>query len=180
MLVLALCVIVVALARQIGTLHLRLGPRGALEVDDEGPRLGDSAPAETTRDLQGRELTIGERGRSQLLLFVSPGCRVCDEVLPALPVIARQYKLAPFLITDADRSEAAAAYDSKTSVAPLIADQDVVRSYRVPGTPYVVVVDDAGVVRAKGTVNTLEQMEGLVETALARATSGSGVGEPAR
>jgi hypothetical protein len=38
----------------------------------------------------------------------------------------------------------------------------------VPGTPYAVVLDALGVVRAKGTVNNLEQMEGLVDTATAR------------
>ncbi len=37
LLVVVLAAIVVALARQVGTLHLRLGPRGALEVDSEGP-----------------------------------------------------------------------------------------------------------------------------------------------
>ena len=37
--------LVVALARQIGTLHLRLAPRGALEVDAEGPPLGRGARA---------------------------------------------------------------------------------------------------------------------------------------
>ena len=34
-LLVVLCVVVVALARQVGTLHLRLGPRGALEIDTE-------------------------------------------------------------------------------------------------------------------------------------------------
>jgi hypothetical protein len=38
----------------------------------------------------------------------------------------------------------------------------------VPGTPYAVYVDKAGLVRAKGTVNTLEQLEGLVVTGRAR------------
>ena len=33
-LLVVLCVVVIALARQVGTLHLRLGPRGALEIDD--------------------------------------------------------------------------------------------------------------------------------------------------
>ena len=32
----------------------------------------------------------------------------------------------------------------------------------MPGTPYAVYVDFAGYVRAKGTINTLEQLEGLV------------------
>jgi hypothetical protein len=38
LLVIALCV--VALSRQVGILHLRLGPLGALEIDDGGPPLG--------------------------------------------------------------------------------------------------------------------------------------------
>ncbi len=37
--------------------------------------------------------------------------------------------------------------------------------WNVPGTPFAVVMDAAGVVRAKGTVNNLEQIEGLVDTA---------------
>ena len=38
----------------------------------------------------------------------------------------------------------------------------------VPGTPYAVVLDPTGVVRAKGTVNNLEQVEGLIDTARER------------
>ncbi len=40
-LLVVLAVVVVALARQVGTLHLRLGPRGALADDDVGPALGE-------------------------------------------------------------------------------------------------------------------------------------------
>jgi len=43
--------------------------------------------------------------------------------------------------------------------------------WNVPGTPFVVVLDELGVVRAKGTVNNLEQVEGLLDTA-ARRVSG--------
>jgi len=38
----------------------------------------------------------------------------------------------------------------------------------VPGVPFVVVFDEFGAVRSKGTVNTLEQVEGLVDTARRR------------
>ena len=38
-------------------------------------------------------------------------------------------------------------------------------SFDVPGTPYLMVLDELGIVRAKGTVNNLEQVEGLVDTA---------------
>jgi hypothetical protein len=41
--------------------------------------------------------------------------------------------------------------------------------YEIPGTPYVILLDASGIVRAKGTVNNLEQLEGLVDTARRRA-----------
>ena len=53
--------------------------------------------------------------------------------------------------------------------APVVPGGGVAREYAVPGTPYVVILDRSGVVRAKGTVNNLEQVEGLLDTARDRA-----------
>ena len=47
-------------------------------------------------------------------------------------------------------------------------DPELERVYDVPGTPFVLVMDELGIVRAKGTVNNLEQVEGLVDLALRR------------
>ncbi len=43
----------------------------------------------------------------------------------------------------------------------------------MPGTPYVVILDAEGVVQAKGTVNNMEQMEGLVDTSRRRVVEPS-------
>lgn len=169
-LVIALAIIVVALARQIGTLHLRLGPRGALEIDDEGPPLGTTLPPVETTDIDGNRLTLGGPGEAQLLLFVSPGCMVCEQVLPSVPVVAQMGKLKPYVLTDVDDVETSLVYADKRLRAPLVSAMSFLSNYDVPGTPYVVVTDDDGVVRAKGTVNNLEQMEGLVDSARRRAS----------
>ena len=168
-LVLVLCVVVVALARQIGTLHLRLGPRGALEMDDEGPPLGQSPPHADVVAMDGSPLTIGGPSPARVLMFVSPGCLVCEQVLPALPVLARTSKLEAIVVTDVDEAETKTAFGSKGLGLPVVSSREVMQSYQVPGTPYVVVMDDRGLVRGKGTVNNLEQMEGLIETALRRS-----------
>jgi methylamine dehydrogenase accessory protein MauD len=168
LLVIVLCVVVVALARQIGTLYLRLGPRGALEMDDEGPPLGEAPQPLEGSDGDGRPVHIGGPGDAQLLMFVSPGCHVCDQVLPSLPVVAHDARLSPIVITDADPEETALVFATKAVAAPVVAGIEIAQHYEVPGTPYVVVLDDMGVVRAKGTVNNLEQMEGLVTTARKR------------
>jgi methylamine dehydrogenase accessory protein MauD len=169
LLVVVLFIVVVALARQIGTLHLRLGPRGALEMDDEGPALGEAPEAVDTRDIEERPVTIGGPGSAQVLLFVSPGCMLCEQVLPSLPAIASSNDLVPYVLTDVDATEAALTFGPKRLPAPVVPAQGIASAYQVPGTPYVVVLDRHGVVRAKGTVNNLEQMEGLIDTGRRRA-----------
>lgn len=177
-LVVALCFVVVALAHQIGTLYMRLGPRGALEMDDEGPPLGESLEAVEAEDLEGRAVMVGGPGQPQLLLFVSPGCQVCEQVLPSLPVVARGGALSPHVVTDADPDEALIAFGRRNLGAPVIVSLEAAQSYAVPGTPYVIATDHSGVVVGKGTVNNLEQMEGLVATAARRAEANIGERTP--
>jgi hypothetical protein len=141
-----LAVVVVALARQIGVLHLRLEPLGALEIDDEGPGLGDAPPPRSARAAAGSTVYVGGSGEQRLLTFVSPTCPVCERVLPSLPAAADAFGLE----------------------LQVVSDPELERAYNVPGVPFVVVFDEFGVVRSKGTVNTLEQVEGLVDTARRR------------
>lgn len=166
--VIALCIVVVALARQIGTLHLRLGPRGALELDEEGPPVGEAPPVVITMAPDGNEVEVGGPGPARLLLFASPGCLVCDRVLPSLDVVATAGGMEPLVITDVDPVETKLAYPSSRTTVRVVSGIDAISRYEVPGTPFVVIMDDKGVVRAKGTVNNLEQLEGLVDTAMRR------------
>lgn len=166
LLVLVLSLVVVSLARQIGTLHLRLAPRGALEVDAEGPNLGEASEPVVVRAPGGELVAVGGPGDPQLLLFVSPGCSLCRDVLPALPVAARTGGMMPIVISDSDAMHPAAPAGVPGVVAP-----EVARAYGVPGTPYAVALDAIGIVRAKGLVNNLEQLEGLVDTAHRRLES---------
>lgn len=146
-LVSVLAVVVVALARQIGVLQLRLAPLGALEVDDEGPPLGEAPEARRVRTPDGSSRVLGGPGRGRLVAFVSDTCPICEQVAPSLPAAAGASGLE----------------------LQLVSDPDLETAYRVPGVPFVVVLDEVGVVRSKGTVNSLEQVEGLVDTARRRS-----------
>lgn len=73
-----------------------------------------------------------------------------------------------FVISDSEETNAAHEYASVGRGSPVVLAPDIAHTYQVPGTPYAVILDALGVVRAKGTVNNLEQMEGLVDTALSR------------
>ena len=79
--VLGLVVVVLALARQIGILYERVAPMGALMMD-QGPKVGEVAPAFTLDSIGGGKLSIGgHTGRSQLLFFLSPTCPVLQEIV---------------------------------------------------------------------------------------------------
>jgi methylamine dehydrogenase accessory protein MauD len=171
MLVLILALLLISLARQVGALHLRLGPRGALELDDEGPPLGEAPPPIETRDIDGEAATIGGPGTPQFLLFVSPNCLICRSILPSVPVVSKVGKMAPYVISDAPDELDSREYASIRGATRVILGPGIAETYAVPGTPYAIVLDARGVVRAKGTVNNLEQMEGLVDTATARLRS---------
>src|SRR5262249_23611334 len=84
--VLALLAVVFALTRQIGVLHERIAPAGALMIN-RGLTVGEQAPVVEVVDLNRTPLRVGaERsdGLSTLILFVSPTCPVCESLLPAL------------------------------------------------------------------------------------------------
>jgi len=164
LLVVALTTLVLALARQVGTLHLRLGPRGALEIDDEGPPLGEAPQPTELESAGGGSILLGGGGPERLVLFVSPSCPVCREVAPSLAPIARAGGLEPLVVADVDDVEAGHLRDELRTPAPIAHGAELAGSWAVPGTPYAVVLDRWGVVRAKGTVNSLEQLEGLVDT----------------
>jgi hypothetical protein len=138
-----LTIVVIALARQIGVLHLRLDPVGALEVDDEGPSLGDALEAKAARASDGTRTLVGGPGPRRLVAFVSATCPICDRLRPSLPAAAAAAGL----------------------VLQTVSDPDLEAAHGVPGVPFVVVLDESGVVRSKGTVNSLEQVEGLADTA---------------
>lgn len=168
-LVVTLSVVVVALARQIGTLHLRLGPRGALEIDDEGPVLGEVLAADTRTAIDGSLIEVGGPGRRQVILFASPTCHLCEALAPSLQVAARAHDATALMLIDADESETMLAYNAKNYDAPIVAASDLVQRLHIPGTPFVVVLDELGIVQAKGTANNLEQLEGLIDTAIERS-----------
>ena len=163
-LVLVLAVAVFALARQVGVLFERVAPMGAL-VTDSGPRVGEASPRFDLAALDGRPVTVGAEGpRALLLFFVSPTCPVCKKLLPILKSVAGSEK-AWLDIALASDGEAAAhrafVADRKLDQFPYLLSRDLGVSYRVSRLPYGVLIDKAGVVRAKGLVNNREQLESL-------------------
>jgi hypothetical protein len=82
-----------------------------------------------------------------------------------LPAIARNGQLAPFVITDVDLIEAQREFGGGRVQAPIVSGPEAIQRYQVPGTPYAVILDRLGIVRGKGAIISLDQVEALVDAA---------------
>ena len=163
-LMLAVIVALWALARQVGILYERVAPMGAL-VTDAGPKMGEAAPRFDLPSLQGSIVGIGgERSKSQLVYFLSPTCPVCKKLLPVLKSSARAEAewLDVVLASDGEATQHLAFYsDAKLQQFPYVLSADLGMMYRVSRLPYAILIDEHGVIRAKGLINTREHLESL-------------------
>lgn len=164
--VLVLVLAMFALARQIGILHTRLAPAGAL-MTDSGPRLGEPAPMLSVPDLNGTPVAVGGvRKLPQLILFVSPTCPICKELVPVAKSMARDEKLSLVFGSDGGQAKKHSDYASKMKIEdyPYIVSLELGMKFEVSKLPFAVLIDAQGVLRSKGLVNSREHLESLVES----------------
>ncbi len=162
--VLVLLVAVIALSRQIGILYERVAPMGAL-VMDTGPKPGDLAPSFELDALGGGRVRLGGvRERSTLIFFLSPTCPVCKKLLPILKSIrAAESKWLDIVLASDGDAPAHESFRQRAQLTdfPYVLSAALGMQYRVSKLPHAVLVDEAGRVRAKGLVNSREQLDSL-------------------
>lgn len=162
--VLALLLVVLALSRQIGVLYERVAPMGALTID-KGPAVGEPSPKFELNDILGKPQKIGFAGaHSQLVFFVSPTCPVCKKLLPILKSVASSESswLNITLASDGEMPEHLAFYKkAKLEQFPYLLSTEIGMKFQVSKLPYAVLMDENGIIRAKGLINSREQLESL-------------------
>jgi methylamine dehydrogenase accessory protein MauD len=166
--VLVLCAIVFALVRQIGVLHERIAPAGALMLK-RGLKIGEPAPTMTLTDLDGRAVPIGTASasaKSMLLVFVSPTCPVCKALLPVLKSsrLSEAGWLEIVLASDGAEEEQRrfiAAHGLKD--LPYVVSTALGMAFQVDRLPFAALVDEGGLLRARGIINSREHLESLFE-----------------
>ena len=163
--ILGLGLALLALARQVGVLHVRVAPAGAL-LTGRGPVVGEAAPVLDVTTLDGAPLSIGKalaKGHKQLLLFVSPSCPLCKELIPIAKNFARTEKLDIVFVGD-DEAKEQQAMIARLEMAglPFVNGPLVGHTFHVDRLPHAVLIGDSGIVLSKGLVNSREHLESLV------------------
>ncbi len=155
------------LSRQVGALHQRVAPAGALAVNAVLD-VGQAAPELEVTTLAERTLSVGGQGRakSQLLLFIAPDCPISRSLLPVLGSLpGTEPWLDVLLVSDGDDREAHLAFSAEKELAGFdyALSEALGRAYGVSKLPYAVLVDEAGQVAAMGIINSREHLESLFE-----------------
>lgn len=163
--ILVLAVVCIALARQVGVLHQRIAPAGALSLR-QPLTFGESVPEMNLTALDGAVVKIGgaRAGRSQLLMFLSPDCTVCEALLPAVrsAQAAERSWLDIVLASDGESDKHAQfVRDKGLSKFPYVISEHLGRTFGVAKLPYAALIDEAGKLTATGLVNTREHLESL-------------------
>lgn len=155
--------VLLVVLRQLGLIYVRGG--GAPRVE-QGPPVGSIVPEfDGIEDGTGLRYRFPDPERSlNLVLFASPSCRICADVVTGVPGIARDDDVKVFVISEGSvgSNEALRAAAAGASFAT---DGTRQRILAVESHPFAIVADREGNVLDKGAVNGPGDLQVLLERA---------------
>jgi methylamine dehydrogenase accessory protein MauD len=138
-----------------------LQPAARAEVKPASPKVGEPAPEVNLPDLEGQNVSLDDfRGEATLVLFWSPECGFCQEMLPDLKEWeAASPEGAPRLLVVSDGT----VEDNKAMglSSPVVLDHDyaVSDAFGAGGTPTAVLIDAKGRVASETVVGASAVLE---------------------
>jgi hypothetical protein len=172
-----LLVLVAGLLRSHAELLRRLGPGGpdtavspaVVAPTAVSPAGGErAAPAISGATLGGDPLVLdlsGVRAQPVLLAFLTSGCSTCRQFWEALDREAVPGTQTVIVAKGSDRERPARLQELAPAEVPVVVSSTAWEDYRVPGSPYFVLVDQT--IRGEGVASTWPALRSLVADALA-------------
>lgn len=161
--IIVLTVLVFALARQIGLLHERIQPAGALMINPK-LKVGDTAPSVDALNLVGNPVAVGRASsRSSLIMFISPTCPMCKSLLPIVRKSETDEKdwLDVYYASDGEEEHRKLADQFGIQPDQYLISEALGRSFGVSKLPYAVLIGTDGSIQSMGLVNSREHIESL-------------------
>jgi methylamine dehydrogenase accessory protein MauD len=154
--------------RQLGLMQLRLGDDPGALITDTGLERGTKAPDFTAVDSESGDLvTLSElESVPRMLVFASPGCLSCRELIPGLNEVRKTRADFDFLVICRGDVESCQGFGRMNRLeAPMVVDTNgqVEKDYLVTLTPFAYVLDYEGNVVIRGIANDWRQLESLLE-----------------
>ena len=168
MLVLLLAFLLAGALRQLGLFQLRLGDDPGALITDSGLGRGATAPDFTALDAASGELvSLSDLSAvPRMLVFASPGCLSCRELIPGLNEVRKTRGDFDFLVVCRGDLESCQAFGRMNRLeAPMVVDTtgQIEKDYLVTLTPFAYLIDHEGRVVIRGIANDWRQLESLLE-----------------
>ena len=146
----------------ITDIQRRLGPDTGAPVPHDGLEKGLLAPPFTTMSKRdGRSVSLADFGQTQLMItFLSPKCRPCAELVPALNEVARKYRDVSVLVVAT--SGTGTDYGRELTKQVTVLDDPgghIQQAYDVNRTPLTYILDEERKVANRTVSNTLLDLE---------------------
>jgi methylamine dehydrogenase accessory protein MauD len=168
LLVLVLAFLLAGALRQVGLMQLRLGDDPGALITDTGLDRGAKAPDFTAVDAESGDLvTLSELSSvPRMLVFASPGCLSCRELIPGLNEVRKTRGDFDFLVICRGDPESCQSFGRMNRLeAPMVVDTNgqIEKDYLVSLTPFAYVLDHERNVVIRGIANDWRQLESLLE-----------------
>jgi methylamine dehydrogenase accessory protein MauD len=116
--------------------------------------------------LAGNAITVGgtlPAGKALLMLFVSHTCPICKKLIPVAQNFTKTERLEVIYVGDGELSEQnKLVVQFDLDARRFVNGPDIGLAFRVDKLPYAVLLDNAGLIAAKGLVNSREHLESLI------------------
>ena len=168
LIVLVLAFLLAGALRQLGLLQLRLGDDPGALITDTGLERGVRAPDFDAVDSETRDLVklSGLEPKPRMIVFASPGCLSCRELIPGLNEVRKTRPEYDFLVVCRGDVESCQAFGRMNRLeAPMVVDTNgqIEKDYLVTLTPFAYLLDHEGNVVIRGIANDWRQLESLLE-----------------
>ena len=135
---------------------------------NEGLPAGASAPSFNLKDTGGKTVALSDPSGDErlLLIFTSPTCHYCDELYPELKKYTDSERSKGLAIRMLSLGTVAQNQEIKSkqgfNFTVLAATEKEFTDYKVPGTPFFVLINPNGQVVKAGSANNAEQIASFV------------------
>lgn len=166
--VLMLAFLLAGALRQLGLLQLRLGDDPGALITDTGLERGTLAPDFTAVQAEtGEMVTLSALApKARMIVFASPGCLSCRELIPGLNEVRKTRRDFDFLVICRGDVESCQAFGRMNRLeAPMVVDTtgQIEKDYLVTLTPFAYLLDHERNVVIRGIANDWRQLESLLE-----------------
>lgn len=153
--------------KQQGTLTQKQTPSS----EEWGLAVGEKAPPFVATDYEEKPVRLDDfQGQRRILAFLLPGCSSCDGTMKALDTFVRNEDAAIMLVIGGPDRDLNHAYATEHGTQIIVLTPTPAFNgelYCLQGVPFVFVLDEAGIIRAKGVVTNSEQLDQLLARAFA-------------